>query len=145
MPSGKRITKSKRAKYKSKLERFTALSLSKSKVDYSYETEKISYVVPAKEKRYTPDFPIVTKGTRKKIYIECKGIWDAEDRYKHLLIKQQKPELDIRFVFGNSKTRISKNSKTTYADICEGRGRGPFKGVTWKYADKKIPREWINE
>ena len=53
--------------------------------------------------------------------------------------------IDLRFVFTRSKAKINKNSKTTYADICEGRGRGPFKGVTWLYADKRIPDEWLQE
>lgn len=79
------------------------------------------------------------------MYIETKGIWAYDDRYKHYLIRCQHPELDIRFVFTRSKSRISKGSKTTYRDICEGRGRGVFRGVTWKYADKTIPKEWLNE
>lgn len=144
MPSGKKIRRNKGNKYKSKLERSTALSLNKRRIKFEYETEKLKYVVPAKERSYTPDFVVITK-SGKKIYIECKGIWDAADRYKHLLIRRQTPELDIRFVFSNSKSRISKNSKTTYADICNGLGRGEYKGVLWKYSDKKIPQEWLNE
>jgi hypothetical protein len=51
------------------------------------------------------------------------------------LIKQQHPELDIRFVFSNSRSRISKQSKTTYADWCEKNG--------FMFADKSIPKEWL--
>ena len=71
------------------------------------------------------------------IIIETKGVWDAEDRKKHLLIKEQHPELDIRFVFTRSKAPIYKGSKTTYASFCEKNNI--------KYADKLIPREWIDE
>nr|DAL93602.1 MAG TPA: endonuclease I [Caudoviricetes sp.] len=35
-----------------------------------------------------------------------------------MLIKQQNPELDIRFIFSRSKTPIYKGSKTTYAAFC---------------------------
>lgn len=132
-------------KYKSGLESKVAKQLQNNKIPFEFESERIAYLVPESWHNYTPDFPIVTKGTGKKIYIETKGIWDAADRMKHLLIRQQQPELDIRFVFTNSKSKISKQSKTTYADICEGRGRKPFKDVTWLYADKKIPKEWLNE
>lgn len=111
---------------------------------FEYESEKIPYTVPSKNCKYTPDFIIYTSSGN-KIYIETKGIWDADDRKKHLLIREQHPELDIRFVFSNSKSKIRKGSKTTYADICNGLGRSPFKGVTWKYSDKNIPLEWLKE
>lgn len=136
----------KRAGYKSGLEDDTAKQLKSLGVTFQYEPRegRIKYTVPASDHSYTPDFYITTK-SGKVIVIETKGLWTAEDREKHRLIKEQHPGLDLRFVFTRSKAKINKNSKTTYADICEGRGRGPFKGVTWKYADKRIPDEWINE
>ena len=81
---------------------------------------------------YTPDFKLPNK-----IIIESKGRFVSEDRKKHLLVKQQRPDLDIRFVFSNSKAKISKGSKTSYADWCIKHG--------FLYADKLIPEEWINE
>lgn len=54
---------------------------------------------------------------------------------KHLHIKAEHPDLDIRFVFSNSKQRISKTSKTTYADWCLKHG--------FQYADKEVPKEWL--
>ena len=136
----------KRAGYKSGLEDTTAKDLEKKGIPFLYEPKegRIKYTVPAKEHSYTPDFYVTTK-SGKTIIIETKGLWSAEDREKHRLIKEQHPDLDIRFVFTRSKAKINKNSKTTYADICEGRGRGPFKGVRWKYADKRIPDEWLSE
>lgn len=138
--------KAERASYKSGLENDVGKALAKKHVPFDYEPKwgKISYVVPAKERKYTPDFYITTK-SGKQIIVETKGLWDARDREKHRLIKEQHPELDIRFVFSRSKAKISKRSKTTYADICEGKGRGPFKDLTWKYADKVIPDEWLEE
>lgn len=135
-----------RASYKSGLENDTAKELKEKGIKFEYEPSwgKISYEVPAKICSYSPDFYITTK-TGKQIIVETKGLWTAEDREKHRLIKVQQPELDIRFVFTRSKAKIRKGSKTSYADICEGRGRGPFKGLTWKYADKKIPQEWLDE
>ena len=132
--------------YRSKLEKEIAKELDSLKVKYDYEPKwgKLQYIIPAKTSTYLPDFYITSK-SGKTIIIECKGIWVYEDRYKHLLIKKSQPDLDIRFVFSNSKNKIRKGSKTTYADICNGKGRGYFKGVKWKYADKKIPREWLDE
>lgn len=132
--------------WRSGLEENVAKDLDKKKISYDYEPSygKIVYSVPATTHTYTPDFYITTKSGKQTI-IETKGIWDYDDRYKHLLIKQQHPHLDVRFVFTRSKSRIRKGSKTTYADICNGLGRGPFKGVNWLYADKIIPRDWLEE
>ena len=91
-----------------------------------------------------PDF-ILTTSVGSEIIIETKGIWDYADRVKHALIQKQYPDLDIRFVFTRSNSRIRKGSNTTYADICEGRGRDLLKGCTWKYADELVPQEWLDE
>lgn len=135
-----------RASYRSGLESKNSTFLDEQGVKYLYEPKDgvITYTVPESTCKYTPDFYITTK-SGKQIIVETKGLWDAKDRKKHLLIREQCPDLDIRFVFTRSKAKISKASTTTYADICDGLGRKPFKGVTWKYADKLIPEEWLNE
>ncbi len=140
------MKKRNRWAYRSGLEREVAKELKLANADYEYEPKdgKIEYTVPESYHKYTPDFVIKTK-SGKIIIVETKGIWDSEDRRKHLLIRQQHPDLDIRFVFTRSKSRIRKGSKTTYACICSGLGRGPFKGIEWKFADKSIPQEWLGE
>jgi len=69
--------------------------------------------------------------------VETKGRWVAEDRKKHLLIKKQHPELDIRIVFMSGKTKIRKGSKTTYGDWCDKHQ------IPW--AEKQIPEAWFSE
>lgn len=131
--------------YKSKLERSNAKLLEENKVDFLYEPKegKIDWVLPATKRTYTPDFWVPS--SKGWIIVETKGIWDYDDRLKHVCIKRLYPQLDIRFVFTRSLTKTSKGAKQSYADICEGRGRGVFRGVTWQYADKRIPTEWLNE
>lgn len=131
------------ATYRSGLEDLVAEQLNTLGHSFGYETDKIPYIKPSTTHKYTPDF-VLSNGT-KTIYIETKGIWDSDDRKKHLLIREQHPELDIRFVFSYSKKKIRKGSQTTYADICNGKGRGKFKNTTWQYADKLIPIEWLKE
>lgn len=133
-------------KFRSGLEKEVAKQLKRNNITFQYEPKrgKLAYTIPSKKSTYLPDFYITTK-TGKTIIIECKGIWVYADRYKHYLVRQAHPELDIRFVFSNSKNKIRKGSKTTYADICKGKGRGLFKDVTWKYSDKRIPKEWMDE
>lgn len=118
--------------FRSGLEEQIAKQLHEAGLKVDYESEKIAYIKPARNAKYTPDF-ILPNG----IIIESKGRFVVEDRQKHLIIKEQHPYLDIRFVFSNSRNRISKNSKTTYAMWCERNG--------FAFADKSIPQEWIKE
>jgi hypothetical protein len=120
----------KKLGFRSGLEDKIAKQLTDAGVAYEYETTKIQYVVPESVHKYTPDF-VLPNG----IIVETKGRFTLPDRKKHLLIQKQRPDLDIRFVFSNSKTKISKGSKTSYADWCN---KNDF-----IYADKEIPEEWL--
>ena len=104
--------------------------------EFSYESEKVHYLIPESSHVYTPDFRIVTK-SGKVILIETKGRFLLEDRQKHLHIKQQYPDLDIRFVFQSPGTRIDKRSSTTYAMWAVKHG--------FKWAGKTVPEEWLEE
>lgn len=118
--------------FRSGLEERIAEKLTKLGVDFKYEEVVIKYIKPASTHKYTPDF-VLPNG----IIVETKGRFLQADRMKHLLVKEQNPTMDIRFVFSNSNSRISKASKTTYAAWCEKHG--------FKYADKTIPQEWLDE
>ena len=131
-------------KYRSKFEASVGHQLEELKREFEYETESIRFIQPSVQRLYKPDFIIKTR-SGKTIYIEAKGLWTYEDRYKHLLIKQQHPDIDIRFVFQRASTRVSKGSRLTYRDVCEGRGRGIWSGVTWPYSELTIPKEWLSE
>ena len=102
-------------------------------VDFKYEPHKISFVQPAKKRSYTPDFLLTING--KEVYIETKGRFLTADRQKHEWIKEQYPDLDIRFVFTNPNARITPTSKTTYADWCNKRG--------YMWAKSLVPAEWL--
>jgi hypothetical protein len=118
--------------YRSGLEERIAEQLDKLGVEYQYEEVKLKYIKPASEHIYTPDF-VLPNG----IIVETKGRFLMADRQKHILVRKHNPTLDIRFVFSNSNARISKTSRTTYAAWCIKNN--------FKYADKVIPEEWINE
>jgi len=112
------------------LEDKVAEQLRAAGIDPQYEQYVIEYTKPARKSKYHPDFRLPSG-----IYVETKGRFVTADRQKHILIKAQHPDIEIRFVFSNSKSRISKTSKTTYADWCDKHG--------FLYADKLIPKEWI--
>lgn len=118
--------------YRSGLEVTVAQQLEEAGIESDYESVKIKYMQPSKIRTYTPDFPLPNG-----IIIETKGRFTTADRQKHLLIQEQYPELDIRFVFSNPNNKINKNSKTTYAMWCEKNG--------FMYAKKTIPEEWLKE
>ena len=118
--------------YRSGFENKVASALSEQSISFEYEVTQIEYIKPQTNHKYTVDFTLPYG-----ILIETKGRWTTEDRKKHLLIKDQHPNLDIRFVFQNPKGKIRKGSKTTYADYCDKHG------ILW--ADKEIPNEWLLE
>nr|AKH48800.1 endodeoxyribonuclease [uncultured marine virus] len=136
LTEGKHLTKHSMPKTKKKskqtfrsgFEERIASQLRRNGIKYSYESLVIEY---KKLSTYTPDF-ILPNG----IIIETKGRWVTEDRTKHLLVKQQHPDLDIRLLFQNAYNKIRKGSKTTYAMWCEK------KGIL--YAHKQIPKSWLS-
>ena len=130
--------------FRSGLEATNASFLRAAGVPFDYETRLIYYVVPRRRASYKPDF-VLPNG----IILETKGLFDAEDRQKHLLIKEQYPDLDIRFVFSRSATTLTKVMKivdgqkirrenpTTYASWCKTHG--------FLFADGTPPLDWLNE
>jgi hypothetical protein len=97
-----------------------------------YEEDKIEYTVPASKHKYTTDFKL-----KDGVYIEVKGRLLPSERKKHLLLKEQHPEIEVRFFFDKSNNKIYKGSKKTYADWCEENG---FK---WTDSRRGIPKDWL--
>ena len=121
-----------KAGYRSGLEEQTAKDLKKREVPFSYEERKIKWL-DSKVRTYTPDFELPNG-----VIVETKGRFVAADRRKHLEIKKQfGDKYDIRFVFTNSRAKLSKGAKSSYGDWCDKHG--------FLYADKTIPEEWLNE
>lgn len=118
--------------FRSGLEDRNAKHMDKLGVAYDFERFFVEYTVPERQAKYTPDF-VLGNG----IIIETKGIWEVDDRKKHLLIREQYPELDIRLVFSNSNSKLYKGSPTSYAAFCEKHGI--------QYADKLVPKAWLQE
>ena len=121
--------------YRSGLEDKTSRQIKESGIEVLYETERIQFIWPERQAHYKPDFKLPKIGGF--FYVETKGRWVTEDRHKHLLIKKQHPELDIRLVFSNANAKLYKGSPTTYAAYCDKHG------IQW--AHKTIPEEWLKE
>ena len=104
--------------YRSGLEHKLSIYLTERNYKYSYESIKIEWEDLA-YRTYTPDFIL------------------AVDRRKHLAIKKQHPNLDIRFVFTSSSSKLSKGAKSTYAQWCNK--------YKFRYYDRIIPEDWLKE
>jgi hypothetical protein len=124
--------RARQAGYRSGLEENIAFQLSQAGVRAAYEPCKIPYTVPETKHTYTPDY-ILPNG----IVIESKGRFTLEDRKKHIYLKEQYPDMELRFVFSNSNARLRKGAKSTYADWCSKHG--------FDWSDKLIPKEWLEE
>jgi len=120
------------ATYRSQYERKVGDDLSARGVPFGYEDVKVGYTVPAKAETYTPDFTLPNG-----ILIEAKGNFTPADRRKLKLVKQARPDLDIRLLFQRPNNRLNRRSKTTYAAWAEKHG--------FPWAEKTVPDEWINE
>lgn len=134
--------------YRSGLEKKIAAQLEAAGISFDYEGVKIPYEVPARTANYNPDFPIC--GT--PVIIEGKGHFgannygtrfsnmkenSAKERQKFALLKEQHPDLDIRFVFSRASAPIYKGSKTTHSKWAEDHG--------FPWSEKEIPEAWIIE
>jgi hypothetical protein len=134
--------------YRSSLEARIAKQLTDAGIEFEYEGERIPYSVPAREAKYTPDFTIHGNG----IIIEGKGHFgannfgrrfsnmkeqSAKERQKFALLKEQHPDLDIRFVFQRAAQPIYKGSPTSHAKWAEDHG--------FPWAEKVVPSEWLAE
>lgn len=106
--------------------------IAKSHPGILYEAIKIRYEIPASMHHYTPDFRLPNG-----VIVESKGLFSAQDRAKQLLVRQQWPALDIRFVFQRAKARVWPGVKMTCAEWAERHG--------FKYAEKTIPDSWLRE
>lgn len=118
-------------RFRSGLEKRTADFLNKRKVKFQYEEVKLKWQ-DLRIRTYTPDF-VLSNG----IIIETKGRFISSDRTKHLFVKSQHPDLDIRFVFSNPKAKLYKGAKSSYGDWCDKHG--------FQYSKETIPVGWLKE
>jgi hypothetical protein len=110
----------------------TVENLKRRGVKVQYEKVILNYTVPASNHRYITDI-VLPNG----IIVEIKGRLTKADRDKHLLLKAQHPDKDIRFLFSAPNNKICKGSKTTYTDWCDKNDI--------KWCEKEVPLSWIEE
>lgn len=123
------------AKRRSKLEERFEYLLNDLQIQYKYEKDKLTYIIPESKHTYLIDWSLPNN-----LFCETKGyLSDHQERTKYLLIKQQYPNLDLRFVFGDPN-KLCGGMKMTHAQWAIKNG---FKYCSIK--DYNIIKEWLNE
>ena len=115
--------------FRSKYEETVYNNVKENGFTVEYEPFSLAYLMKG---NYYPDF-VLPNG----IIVEAKGYFDSRARAKMIAVKKNNPFLDIRLLFMNSKTKVRKGSKLTYADWC--------KKYHFPFSDGMIPLEWFNE
>jgi len=122
-------------KRRSKLEERFEVILQDLDVQYEYEVTRIPYTVPESHHTYTVDWTLLNGKL-----IETKGyLSDHAERRKYVLLKEQHPELDLRFVFDNPN-KLCGGTKMTHGKWAE---KYNFQYCSIKDTDQI--KHWINE
>ena len=122
-------------KRRSKLEQRFEQILLDNQIEYEYEVTRIPYIVPESKHNYTVDWTCLNG-----LLIETKGyLSDHQERHKYVLLKEQHPTLDLRFVFDNPN-KLCGGTKYTHAKWADKYG---FKWCSIKDVDQI--KSWVNE
>ena len=122
-------------KRRSKLELKFEEIIKEFDVAYDYEVTKIPYTIPESNHNYTVDWTFING-----LLVETKGyLSDHKERYKYVLLKQQHPDLDLRFVFDNPN-KLCGGTKQTHGAWATKYG---FKWCSIK--DTEQIEAWLNE
>lgn len=115
-------------KGRSKFEDRILQNLTNRQADFTYEDETFQYLV---QRKYKVDYYF----PQTNIYVEAKGYLRSDDQRKMRAVKEQHPDIDIRFLFmkANSKVQGSKMTCQQWAEKY---------GFIWAEGDV-IPDEWI--
>jgi hypothetical protein len=112
----------KKNKTRNAFEKEIEKQLKTAKVRFSYEPERIPYVVAG---HYICDWVVWTP--LGKVYIETKGYLRPESKRKMIAVKRQHPEIDLRILFyENRKAQIKWAERNGF-----------------RYAIGKIPDDWL--
>lgn len=101
-------------------------------ITYEYEPHALPYVT---ERTYIPDLLVGN------IYVELKGYFRSESQRKMRRVKEQHPDVDIRFVFQKANSPIQgakkrkDGSKMTCAEWADKYG--------FVWAEGTIPEDWL--
>lgn len=119
-----------KAGFRSGYEHDIAKNLEEDGIAYEYEPKDAELEWTPKKRKYLVDF-VLENG----VWVEAKGRLTVDDRNKMISVKQQHPDIDIRFLFAKNNP-ISPRSKTRYTDWAKKHGFMCAVGT-------RVPKEWV--
>lgn len=123
-------------KRRSRLEQQFERVLQEYDAKYEYECTKIPYIVPESKHTYTVDWTLLNG-----VLVETKGrLADYAERRKYELLKQQNPDLDLRFVFADPNKLVGGTKTVTH---CAWAEKHNFKWCSIK--DTEQIKKWVKE
>ena len=122
-------------KKRSRLEESFATLLDEEGIKYDYEITKIDYIVPESKHKYLVDWTLPNGAL-----IETKGyLSDHTERTKYILLKQQHPDMNLKFVFANPNKKCG-GMKMTHGEWATKHG------FDWcSITDHEKIKEWCND
>jgi len=122
-------------KRRSKLELQFEKLLNDFEVLYDYEITKVPYIIPESNHTYTVDWTLMNG-----LLLETKGyLSDHAERKKYILIKEQHPDIDLRFVFQDPNKKCG-GMQTTHAQWAD---KNNFKWCSIR--DTEQIKQWVTE
>jgi len=103
------IRRNRERGHRSELETKVEDDLQKQGLAFNYEKQSFVYY---RKGRYTPDFTIECEYP---FHIEVKGYWFPTDRTRLKQVILNNPDIRLLIAFQRPHTKITKQSKTTYA------------------------------
>ena len=123
-------------KRRSRLEQQFERLLQEFEVMYDYEVTKIPYTIPESKHTYTVDWTLLNG-----VLLETKGrLADYAERKKYELLKEQHPDLDLRFVFADPNKLVGGTKTVTHGAWAT---KHNFKWCSIK--DTEQIRSWVKE
>ena len=139
----------KQKRYRTDFEAITAEQLQSWDISFEYEPARLRYKDNDGRKRITrPDFHLKPKSNDPHggMFVEAKALLKHDHLARYECLKEQRPDLDIRFVFEEPDRAISHYS----LDNGEGETRvvsysewADMNGFKW--AGETVPKAWIKE
>jgi hypothetical protein len=135
--------------YRTEFEATTADYLLSQNISFEYEPARLHYKDSDGRKRIAqPDFHLKPKSNDPHggMFVEAKSLLKHDHLPRYELLKEQRPDLDIRFVFEEPDRTIShfgvvddegQTRAVSYAEWADMNG--------FKWAGETVPAAWIKE
>jgi hypothetical protein len=136
-------------RYRTEFEATTAMRLIRRNISFEYEPARLRYTDKNGRKRITqPDFHLKPKSNDPHggMFVEAKSLLKNDHLSRYELLREQRPDLDIRFIFEQPDRTIS------HFGVADGEGQTRAVSYSewadmngFKWSGEAIPNALLNE